>query len=72
MFLSNTIRYTQAQRRRRMAIKYRIATLEKLIGGHCRARGAYQLIRLFKNVGICRLFSCKKAEHHKRRAKYQA
>jgi hypothetical protein len=47
-------------------------SLGKLIGGHCGARGAYQLIRLFQNVGICRLFSRKKAEHHKRRAKYQA
>jgi hypothetical protein len=47
-------------------------TFGKLIGGHRRACGAYQPVRLFQNVGICRLFSRKKAEHHKRRAKYQA
>jgi hypothetical protein len=33
------------------------------------ACGANQPIRLFQNVGIFRLFSRKKAEHHERRTK---
>jgi hypothetical protein len=33
------------------------------------ACGANQPIRLFQNVGIFRLFSRKKADHHERRAK---
>jgi hypothetical protein len=33
------------------------------------ACGANQPIRLFQNVGIFRLFSGKKTEHHERRAK---
>ena len=36
------------------------------------ACGASQPIRLFQNVGIFRLFSRKKADHHERRAKQQA
>src|SRR5437879_3422267 len=44
----------------------------RLISRRPRACGANQPIRLFQNVGICRLFSRKKADHHERRAKYQA
>jgi hypothetical protein len=45
--------------------------LGQLIGGRRRACGANQPIRLFQNVGICRLFSREKADHHERRAKQQ-
>ena len=44
----------------------------KLISRYRIACGAHQLIRLFQNVGIFRLFSRKKAEQHERRTKYQA
>jgi hypothetical protein len=43
--------------------------LGQLISGHGRACAANQPIRLFQNVGICRLFSRKKADHHECRAK---
>jgi len=46
--------------------------LGQLVSRRRRARGANQPIRLFQNVGIFRLFSRKKAEHHERHAKYQA
>ena len=46
--------------------------LGPLIGRRPRACGANQPIRLFQNVGIFRLFSRKKADHHERRAKQQA
>jgi hypothetical protein len=40
-----------------------------IISRQRRACAANQPIRLFQNVGICRLFSRKKADHHERRAK---
>ena len=43
--------------------------LGNLISRHRRSCAANQPIRLFQNVGICRLFSRKKADHHERRAK---
>jgi hypothetical protein len=46
--------------------------LGQLISWHRRACAANQPIRLFQNVGICRLFSRKKADHQERRAKKQA
>jgi hypothetical protein len=46
--------------------------LGQLISRRPRACGANQPIRLFQNVGIFRLFSRKKADHHERRAKQQA
>ena len=47
-------------------------SLGQLISRNRRACAANQPIRLFQNVGICRLFSRKKADHHERRAKQQA
>jgi hypothetical protein len=44
-------------------------SLEQLISRRRRACGANQPIRLFQNVGIFRLFSREKADHHERRAK---
>jgi hypothetical protein len=38
--------------------------LGNLISRHRRTRIANQPIRLFQNVGICRLFSSEEAEHH--------
>jgi hypothetical protein len=42
-------------------------SLGQLISAGGIACGANQPIRLFQNVGICRLFSRKKAYHHERR-----
>ena len=47
-------------------------SLGQLISRNRRACAANQPIGLFQNVGICRLFSRKKADHHERRAKQQA
>jgi len=44
-------------------------SLEQLMSLRRFARGANDPICLFQNVGIFRLFSRKKADHHKRRAK---
>jgi hypothetical protein len=44
-------------------------SLGQLVSRHRRSCAANQPIRLFQNVGICRLFSRKKAEHHERHAK---
>jgi hypothetical protein len=41
-------------------------SLGQLIGGHRGARTANQPIRLFQNVGICRLFPSEEGEHHER------
>jgi hypothetical protein len=48
------------------------SSVGQLISGRRRASGANQPIRLFQSVGICRLFSGKKADHHERHAKQQA
>ena len=45
------------------------AFLGQLISRRRRTRGANQPIRLFQNVGICRLFPRKKTYHHERPAK---
>ena len=47
----------------------RVFLAMQLISRPCRACSANQPIRLFQNVGICRLFSRKKADHHEGRAK---
>ena len=49
-------------------LRYHSAGSSLISGQRCTCV-ANQPIRLFQNVGICRLFSRKKAEHHERRAK---
>jgi len=50
----------------------RFFSLGQLISRHRRACTANQPIRLFQNVGICRLFSSEEADNHEGCAKQQA